>query len=66
LLVKNITGLQGRSQGARASPIEFCLALLQQVLSGLGTHVFVKVPRPGNSEGTFSIFESSCHLLLPL
>jgi len=30
--------------------------------SGLGTHLFVKVPRPGHSEGTFSVFESSCQL----
>jgi len=33
---------------------------------GLGTHLFVKVPPPGDSEGTFSVFESSCHLLLPV
>jgi len=33
---------------------------------GLGTHLFVKIPRPGDSEGTFSVFESSCHLLLPV
>jgi len=26
----------------------------------LGTHLIVKVPRPGDSEGTFSVFESSC------
>jgi len=32
---------------------------------GLGTHLFVKVPRPGDSEVTFLVFESSCHLLLP-
>jgi len=31
---------------------------------GRGTHLFVKVPRPRDSEGTFSVFESSCHLLL--
>jgi len=24
----------------------------------------VMVPRPGDSKGTFSVFESSCHLLL--
>jgi len=29
---------------------------------GLGTHLFVKVPRPGDSEVTFAVFESSCHL----
>jgi len=28
--------------------------------------VKVKVPRPGDSEGIFSVFESSCHLLLPI
>jgi len=33
---------------------------------GSGTHLFVKVSRPGDSEGTFSVFESSCHLLLPV
>jgi len=27
---------------------------------GLGTHLFVKVPRPGENEGNFSVFESSC------
>jgi len=27
-------------------------------------HLFVKVPRPGESDGTNSVFESSCHLLL--
>jgi len=32
----------------------------------LGTHLFVKVPRPADSEGTFSVFEWSCHLLLPV
>jgi len=31
---------------------------------GLGTHLFVKVPRQGDREGTFSVFESSSHLLL--
>jgi len=29
-------------------------------------HLFVKVPRPGDSEGTFSVFKPSCHLLLPV
>jgi len=33
---------------------------------GLGIHLFVKVPRPGDSEGTFSVFELSCHLFLPV
>jgi len=33
---------------------------------GLGTHLFPKIPRPGDSEVTFAVFESSCHLLLPV
>jgi len=33
---------------------------------GLGTHLFVKVLRAGDSEVTFVVFESSCHLLLPV
>jgi len=33
---------------------------------GLGTLLFVKVPRPGDSEGTYLVCESSCHLLLPV
>jgi len=32
----------------------------------LGTHLYIKVARPGDSEETFSAFESSCHLLLPV
>jgi len=28
----------------------------------LGTHLFVKVSRPRGSEGTFSVFESTCNL----
>jgi len=32
----------------------------------LGTYLFVKVPRPGDSEVTFSVFESSYHLLIPV
>jgi len=35
-------------------------------LEGVGTHLFIKVPRPGDSEGIFRVFESSCHLLLPV
>jgi len=33
---------------------------------GLGTHLFVKVPRPEDNKVIFSVFESSCHLLLPV
>jgi len=32
----------------------------------IGTCLFVKVPRPGDSEGNFSVFKSSCHLSLPV
>jgi len=33
----------------------------------LGIHLYVKVPRLGDSDGTFlRVFESSCHLLLPI
>jgi len=32
----------------------------------LGTHLFVKVLRPRDSAVTLSIFESSCHLSLPI
>jgi len=33
-------------------------------VAGSGTDLFVKVSRPGDSEVTFSVFKSSCHLLL--
>jgi len=36
------------------------------VYLGLGTHLCVKILRPGESDVTFSVFESSCHLLLPV
>jgi len=29
-------------------------------------YLFVKAPRPADSEGTFSVCESSFHLLLPV
>jgi len=32
----------------------------------LGPHLFLKVLRPGDSEVTFSVFKSSCPLLLPV
>jgi len=38
-------------------------SLLNYCCFGLDTHLFVKVPRPGGSEVTFSVFESSCHLI---
>jgi len=33
---------------------------------GFGSNLFDKVPRPGDSEVTFAVFESSCYLLLPV
>jgi len=43
------------------------MRLLHQWFSlGLGTHLFVKAPRQGDSKVTFSVFESSCHLLIPV
>jgi len=33
---------------------------------GLGVRLVVNVPRPGDSEGTFSVFESRYYLLLPV
>jgi len=33
---------------------------------GTGTHLVIKAPRPEDSEGMFSVFESSCHMLLPV
>jgi len=35
-----------------------------KLYQSLGTHLFVKVTRAGDSEVTFVVFESSCHLLL--
>jgi len=29
-------------------------------------HLFVKLSQPGDSKETFSFFESSCHMLLPV
>jgi len=37
-----------------------------QLSLDLGAHLFVKVPQLGDSELTFSVIESSCHLLLPV
>jgi len=33
-------------------------------MTGLGTHLFDKITQPEDSEVTFSVFKSSCHLLL--
>jgi len=33
------------------------------IFLGLGTHLFVKIPRPGDSEVTFSVFQSIFNFL---
>jgi len=40
--------------------------IFESIGLGLGIHLLVKVPRPEDSEKTFSVFESSYHLLLPV
>jgi len=46
---------------------QVCLLPLLSKVLGLGTHLFLsRYTRPGDSEGTFSVLESSCHLLLPV
>jgi len=37
--------------------------LIEGTIIKVLAHYHVKVPQPGNSERTFSVFESSCHLL---
>jgi len=41
-------------------------ATYSNYIIGLGPHLFVKVPRPGDSEVTFAVFKSNYHLLLPV
>jgi len=40
------------------------VSALFSLVIGLGTHLFVKVPQPEDCKETFSVFKSSCHLLL--
>jgi len=44
---------------ARRILLPFYPASLRKRTKGLGTNLFVKVPRPGDSEGTFLVFDSS-------
>jgi len=44
--------------------IKFLFHADRQSIKGLGTRLFVKVLRSGDSEVTLAVFESSCHLLL--
>jgi len=52
---------------SKVIPVSFLKLILYQSFQnhrlGLGTHLFVKVHRPGDSKETFSVFESSYHLL---
>jgi len=50
--------------GFRALAVHNGYEGLANDMVSLGTHLFVKVSRPGDSELTFAVFESSCHLLL--
>jgi len=47
-----------------ASLLECPLVLAQCLHQLVFAHLFVNVSRPAESEVTFSIFESSCHLVL--
>jgi len=54
------------SEKITVSHVNFVESFSLQCL-GLSTHLFVMVPRPEDSEVTsFSVFEWSCHLLLPV
>jgi len=48
------------TSGYKIFKIDACAAIVVLVIpktsSGLGTHLFVKVPRPRDSEATFSVF----------
>jgi len=56
-----------RCRGGKWYAVEMSLGVILTPMSFLGlglvTHLFVKVLRPGDSKVTFSVFESSCHLL---
>jgi len=56
------------SQTETCCGIEIAVIMKRSYLwaDGLVTHLFVKVPRPGDSEETFSVFQLRCHLLLPV
>jgi len=40
--------------------------LAKTFFSWILAHILVKVPRPGDSEWTFWVFESSDHLFIPV
>jgi len=66
-----VTSLRAQPISCLDDPIKPRHSFLHFILglglgTGLGIHSFVKVPRPGNSKVTFSVFELSCHLLLPV
>jgi len=51
---------------AQDSSIGMAMVLFK-ISIGLGPHLFVKVPRPGDSEVTFAVFESSFdHTRIPV
>jgi len=46
--------------------VQFAVLFINFVQFRFRYYLFVKVPRPGDNEGTFAVFESNCHLLLPV
>jgi len=46
--------------------VSWLMVVLTVLDLSLGTHLFVEVPRPEDSGVTFTVFESSCYLLLPV
>jgi len=39
---------------------------MKKNLESVISHLYAKFARPGDCEGIFLVFESSCHLLLPV
>jgi len=58
--------MQSNREGKFRSKQYGCNKRLDLLTVDLGLHLFVKVSRPGDSEVTSAVFESSCHLLLPV
>jgi len=48
-------------QQEHCGTVEFICIPKDLALCCRGAHLFVKVPRPGDTEETFWVFESSCH-----
>jgi len=55
----------GRIPASRADPVSLHVDSSYPSFAVLLIYL-PKLPQPGNSEVTFAVFESSCHLLLPV